>query len=108
MSWIDNLFGSEDDQNKESSNSISDKDIALDMLLDSKNDINMLTNAIAEAINPEVREFLRNRLNICVNEHFRLSDLSVSKDWYPAYSDAQQQIKKTSLEAENLINENNQ
>lgn len=69
-----------------------DKIIAFDMLKDSKYCITGLTRAATEAANPQLRQFISSSLDECVQEHFRLADLMVSKGWYYP-SDIQQQIQ---------------
>ena len=37
-----------------------------------------------------------------INEHFRLSDMAMNKQWYNAYATPQQQIQQDLKEAESL------
>lgn len=104
MSWLNNLMG----DNNEGSNKLVDKDIALDMLNTSKGDINLLSRAITEASNPELRTLLTNQLNACINEHFKLSDISAQKNWYNPHTSPGQMIKQDLQEAQNVLQSQNQ
>ncbi|GKU25454.1 spore coat protein [Clostridium folliculivorans] len=103
MSWIDSVLGpdqseSESDSGNQSNSkdgsSLSEKDIALDMLAMSKTDIGMLAKVIPETTNPEVRQLLTTQLNGCIASHFKLSDMLITKGWYNAYGTPQEQIKQ--------------
>ena len=94
MSMFDNLMGND--------NSLNDKDIASDMLKDSKFGISSLSKATIEAVNPQLRNLLDSQLTSAVGEHHRLSDIMVNKGWYPAYQDPQQLLKNDTREAETL------
>lgn len=72
---------------------LSEKDIALDLLSSSKASIGTLAKALTETTNPELRKTLKNQLTACVNSHHRLSDIAVSKGWYDAYANPQQQLQ---------------
>lgn len=82
---------------------MTDKDIALSALTTSKANISMLSKAIPEAINPQLRQMLTNQLNACINDHFKLSDISVSKGWYNAYSRPEEQLRNDSYEISQFI-----
>jgi similar to spore coat protein len=99
MSWISN-FLEEDNKNS----SLADKELALDMLTSSKADIAMLSKAVAEAANPQLRQILTNQLNSCINDHFQISDLAVQKGWYNAFASPGQQIKQDLQEADAIVN----
>lgn len=103
MSWLNN-FLSEDDQNDKS---LQDKEIALDLLLGSKNDIAMLSKAAAEAASPKLRQILTNQLNSCINDHFKLADIAIQKGWYNAYASPGQQIKQDMQEAQQILQKQN-
>lgn len=113
MSWLDNILGEDsdnqdsDNQNNNQSNndsgSLSDKDLVLDMLTGSKFSIEVLAKTITETTNPQLRQMLASQLNMNINEHFRLSDMAISKQWYNAYATPQQQIQEDVKEAENLV-----
>lgn len=70
--------------------SLSDKDIAFDMLKDSKFGLTGLTMALAETTNPQLRQMLGAQLNNCVVSHHRLSDIALNKGWYQAYASPMQ------------------
>ncbi|MCT8977783.1 spore coat protein [Clostridium sp. CX1] len=107
MSWIDNLLGTDsDDQNN--SGSLNDKDIALDMLISSKMDISSLAKTITETTNPQLRQLLSAQLTNCINQHFRLSDMAINKQWYNAYANPQQQVQQDVKELQNLSQQNQQ
>ncbi|WP_160677825.1 spore coat protein [Clostridium sp. C8-1-8] len=104
MSWIDTVLGS--DQSGNSGNTkLSDKDIALDLLAMSKNDIGMLSKVIPETTNPEVRQLLSTQLNACIASHFKLSDMLITKGWYNAYGTPQEQIKQDVESANKVLQE---
>ncbi|MBC2581633.1 spore coat protein [Clostridium sp. DJ247] len=111
MSWVDDLFGSDDsqdDSNKSSSNNddknskLNDKEIALDMLIMSKLDITSMAKAVTETTNPQLRQMLSSQLNNCINQHFRLADMAINKQWYNAYASPQQQLQQDITEVQQL------
>lgn len=61
-----------------------DKDIAQDMIKDSKFCSTSLSAAATEAINPKLRTMLKQQLDNVVTEHFELSDMVINKGWYNA------------------------
>jgi similar to spore coat protein len=79
------LFGDND-------NALGDKDIASDMLKDSKFAVTSLAMMVTEITNPEVRTTLATQLNSAVTMHQRLSDLLIHKEWYKPYATPQQQL----------------
>ncbi|CUU50608.1 spore coat protein [Clostridium beijerinckii] len=79
------------DQNK--NNSLSEKDIALDLITSSKATITTLAKVLTETTNSELRDTLKGQLTACVNSHYRLSDIAVNKGWYNANQDPQQQLQ---------------
>ncbi|WP_246582641.1 spore coat protein [Clostridium mobile] len=81
------------DTNNTDMNVMDDKDIALDALAASKTDISLLSKVIPETTNHQLRQMLTNQLNSCINDHFKLSDMVISKGWYPAYATPQDQLK---------------
>lgn len=112
MSWLDNILG-EDSNNSDNSNNsnnnqdnnsgnLSDKDIALDMLIGSKFRIESLAKTITETTNPQLRQMLTGQLNMNINEHFKLSDISINNQWYNAQATPQQQVQEDAKEAQNL------
>jgi similar to spore coat protein len=113
MSWIDNLLGTDDSNSNDSSNSsnnsaLNDKDIAMDMLITSKGDITSLAKAVTETTNPQLRQILSSQLTNCINEHFRLSDIAINKQWYNAHANPQEQIKQDIQELQNLSQQSQQ
>lgn len=82
---------------------LSEKDIAFDMLKDSKFGITSLAMATSETVNPELRQILDRQLTAAVAEHHELSDIALKKSWYPAYDDPTQQLKNDCKESEQLI-----
>jgi similar to spore coat protein len=105
MSWLNNFLGEDANNNN---NSMPDKYLALELLTTSKNDITLLSKAITETVNPQLRQILTNQLNACINDHFQLSDLATQKGWYNAFTSPGQQIKQDLQEAQNLNNQNQQ
>jgi similar to spore coat protein len=81
---------------------LKDKDIAFDMIKDSKFGLTSLTLALAEATNPELRRMLTEQLNTCIAEHHRLSDIAINKDWYKAYAAPMEQIRYDFQDAQNV------
>lgn len=92
MSFLDKLLGTK----------LSAQDIAQDMIKDSKFGVTSLAAAASEAVNPELREMLRNQLDKAVAEHFQLSDMVINKGWYPAYDEPMEQIKDDYEKSQNL------
>lgn len=86
MSFWDNLFGNDNSE-------LTDKDIAQDMIKDSKFAVTSLSAAAAEAVDPDLRDMLRSQLDKAVTEHFELSDMVIDKGWYPAQDSAIEQLK---------------
>jgi similar to spore coat protein len=86
MSFLDKLLGNDDA-------TLSDKDIAQDMIKDSKFAVTSLSAATAEAVNPDLREMLRCQLDKAVSEHFELSDIAMEKGWYTAQDDPMEQLR---------------
>lgn len=85
--------------------SLEEKDIALDMLKDSKFNVTSLANAAAEAVNPELRSLLRCQLDTAVKENFQLSDILIKKGWYPAFDNPQDQLKKEAQMSQGAVNQ---
>ncbi|WP_312891091.1 spore coat protein [Clostridium thailandense] len=108
MSWLDDLFGVDSNSNDENdssgnnNNNNNDKNIALDMLVSSKASIVTLAKAAVEAVNPQLRQILSCQLTNAVNEHFRLSDIAVNKQWYNSNPNLEQQIQQDVKEVQNL------
>ncbi|SDE00668.1 spore coat protein [Sporomusa acidovorans] len=69
---------------------IQDQTIAFDMLKDSKFGIISHAKLSTEAANTELRTMLATNLDQCVQEHFQLSDLLISKGWYNPTNISQQ------------------
>jgi similar to spore coat protein len=72
---------------------LTEKDIALDLITSSKATITTLAKVLTETTNSELRDTLKNQLTACVNSHYRLSDIAVTKGWYNAYEDPQKQLQ---------------
>lgn len=104
MSWLNNFLGEEENNNNDNS-ALEDRELALDMLTASKNDITMLSKSITETTNAELRRTLTNQLNACINDHFQLADMAIQKGWYNAFASPGQQIKQDMQEAQNIINQ---
>lgn len=99
MSILGTLLGTEN------VSMLSEKDIASDMLKDSKFSVTSLTAAAAEAVNPELRNLLRNQLDTAMKEHFELTDILVKKGWYPANDTPAEQLKKVYCTAQQTLND---
>lgn len=72
---------------------LTEKDVAMDLLTSSKATVTTLAKAITETTNPALRDTFRNQLTACVNSHCRLSDIAISKGWYNAYATPEQQLQ---------------
>lgn len=72
---------------------LTDKDIALSLMASSKTGITSLAKVLTETTNSQVRETLKSQLTDCVSSHHRLSDMAISKGWYNASQDPQQQLQ---------------
>lgn len=88
MSLISSLFGSTD------YTVLTEEELALDMLKDSKFYMNSLLWAATETVNVDVRNILREQLETAINEHYQLMDLLIQKEWYKAYDKPEDQLKK--------------
>lgn len=85
-----------------SGTALSDKDIAADMLKDSKFDLIGLTLAISESTNSQLRQILTKQFNECANDHFKLSNLAINNRWYPAYQNPMRQMQTEYRESQRL------
>lgn len=94
MGWLDDLFGT--------GTKFTDKDIATDILKDSKFAQCSLAMAISETINPELRQILKRQVNDGAKAHFRLADMATHNDWYKPNLTPEQQILNDYQEAANL------
>jgi similar to spore coat protein len=81
--------------NSSFSGTMSDKDIASSLLMDSKHDITGLSKCAMESTNPQLRNILTKQLNSCMTDHFKLSDMAIKKQWYDAYASPEDQIEKS-------------
>lgn len=81
---------------------LSDREIASDMLKDSKFAILSLGQAVTEIYNPQLRQVLAQQLRMAVSEHFELLDLTSRKDWYEPFLAPQQQIARDSRIADTV------
>ena len=94
MSLMDIILGS--------STTLTKKDIAMDMLTDSKSHILTLARLTAKAINPDLRKRLASQLDSAVKNHFELADLAIRKGWYPAFDTPEEQLTKAYNDSETL------
>ncbi|MTK10860.1 MAG: spore coat protein [Clostridiaceae bacterium] len=85
-----------------SNNNAKDKETALGLLTMSKSDIVSLASVITEITNPQLRELLGSQLTNSLNEHYKLSDIAVNKQWYNTFSTPQQQLQQDVEQAQNL------
>jgi similar to spore coat protein len=83
-------------------NTLTKKDIAIDMLIDSKSRITALAKFAAKAINPELRKMLNSQLDSAIKDHFELADIAIRKGWYPAFDTPEEQLTKAYNDSENL------
>ncbi|MDF2606135.1 MAG: spore gernimation protein GerQ [Bacillales bacterium] len=61
---------------------ITDQVITTDLLLAAKSGIIIYSVAITETLNPELREVLKEQLNIAINLHAQVSDFMMAKGYY--------------------------
>ena len=87
MSLLNSLLGN-------TNTTLSDKDISYEITKDSKFNINCITKAALETVNPELRELLSSQLTSTLKKHFELSDIMIKKGWYSASDDPNQQLQK--------------
>ena len=99
MGWFEDLFVTENSETTE----MMEKDVALDMLKDSKFILNTMAMAVTETTNPKLREILKKQLNEVVQNHFRLVDLSVQNSWYLPRLAPIEQVKRDYEEAQTLM-----
>lgn len=103
MGWLDDVFGTNNIDNSTDASGMNDKDIALNMLASSKAGVGMLTAAIVETTNPQLRQMLTTQLTAGINGHFQLSDMAIENGWYNAYEEPKEQIDTISKETQNII-----
>ncbi len=84
MGLLDKLIGMD--------NMLGDRDIASDMLKDSKFAVISLAKAVSNATNPAWREFLQNELLTSIMRHQQLAGLAAEKDWYKPFLAPQDQV----------------
>lgn len=77
----------------EQNTTLTEKDVALDLITSSKATITTLAKVLTETTNPELRNTLQGHLTACVNSHYRLSDIAINKGWYNAQEDPQKQLQ---------------
>lgn len=73
---------------------LTEKDIALDLITSSKATVTTLAKVLTETTNSQLRDTLKGQLTACINSHYRLSDITISKGWYNAQADPQQQLQQ--------------
>lgn len=73
---------------------LTEKDIALDLMTNSKAGITTLTKVLTETTNAQLRDTLKNELTTCVDSHYRLSDMAINKGWYNASATPEQQLQE--------------
>ncbi len=78
----------------ETTSSLNDQDIINDMLKDSKFAIHTLTKAIGESTSSVFREKLVNLMNSCIDEHSKLIDFAIQKNWYQPNLPPDQQLQQ--------------
>ncbi|EGW39680.1 spore coat protein [Desulfosporosinus sp. OT] len=80
----------------ETTSSLNDQDIVNDMLKDSKFSIHSITVALGESTSSQYREKLVSLMNSCIDEHFKLSDFAIQKNWYQPNLPLDQQLQQVS------------
>lgn len=97
MSLLNSLIGNG------SSPSYGDKEIAEDILKDSKYMISALAKASLETVNPELRKTVDTELTEDINQHHLLADMMVKKSWYDVQDKPELLFKDDITKAENLL-----
>jgi similar to spore coat protein len=85
---------------------LSEKEIAFDLILSSKAEIATLAKVITETTNTKLRVTLKSELTSCINSHYRLSDIAINKKWCDAYGNPQQQLKQDLSAINSVIKQN--
>lgn len=96
MGWFNDLLGSNNTK-------LTDQDIAMDMLKDSKFALGALAMAIPETSNPELRQILKKSMGEAVKAHFRLSDIAINNDWYKPGLNPQEQLQRDYTTSVNVM-----
>lgn len=97
MGFFENITGTE--------GNMGDKDIAFDLLKDSKSGLTSLAMTIAESTNPQLRQILTSQFNTCVQSHHKLADMAVQKNWYPAFATPAQQVQSVMQDSQSTISQ---
>lgn len=95
MGWLDSLLG--EDQ------ALTDKDMAMDMLKDSKFALCSMSMAITETSNPELRQELKKQLNGAIQSHFKLADMAAKKDWYKPHLSPQELLNRDYEDSQAIV-----
>lgn len=82
---------------------LSDRDIAMNMVKDSKQTLSAMSMALMEITNPQLRDMMTKHFMESVNEHYALSDLAISKKWYMAHMTPQEQLRSHLLMMQQTI-----
>jgi similar to spore coat protein len=85
---------------------LSEKEIAFDLILSSKAEIATLAKVLTETTNTKLRVTLKSELTSCINSHYRLSDIVINKEWCNAYGNPQQQLKQDLSAINSVIKQN--
>jgi similar to spore coat protein len=94
MGLLDMLMGTD--------TTLGDRDIASDMLKDSKFAVISLAKAVTEVTNPQLKTLMVTQLFSTIEQHHQLSDLAASRDWYKPFLLPQQQVSTDLQMARNL------
>ncbi|MDR7856475.1 spore coat protein [Tissierella sp.] len=103
MAWLDDVFGMNGTDISDDTSTLDDRDLALNLLASSKAGVGMLSAAIVETTNPQLRQMLTAQLTAGINGHFQLSDMAIENGWYNAYDEPKEQINIISKETQNII-----
>lgn len=79
MGLLSELLGEATNNNNQF---LSERDIATDMLKDSKFSIMSLAQSISEVQHPLLRQKLKQQLLNGIRDHHAISDLALGKGWY--------------------------
>ena len=85
-------------------NTMTDRDIAQNMLKDSKFALSSMSMALMETTNSQLRNMMTNHFMASVTEHYKLSDLSIAKKWYMAHLPPQEQLKNSLANSQQSFN----
>lgn len=79
--------------NQLSNTNVMDRDIAMNMIKDSKHALCSMSMALMETSNHQLRDMMTKHFMASVQEHYALADFAIAKGWYMAHNTPQQQLR---------------